>query len=311
MSLSEIIRNLTDENESLKQENDKIREMRSKDKEESQTESELHGIIQGHQKKARDMMEKIKELELKLSETKTDSLVLTDRPRYKALARKLKEERNMYRDMLDESNKKHNELKTEIGEMTTLIKDLRGQCEYLRNQIEIRRKETNDSGTQVNTDEDGGKTFVDSLIPPKYAYSSPPTQDKGTMNLKDLKDVSVQYEETEHETQECPLDIEKYSSCSSLPEDFKFVTPRFTDSALLVEEEQDRQEAIEEIQASLIGNCYRKHAIETLEMKYDGEENNCGSIPWTLVSKTFASKYNYNSNHNNQINDDEDVICTF
>ena len=141
----------------------------------------------------------------------------------------------------------------------------------------------------------------------KYQYTSPSTMVEEENPKKVYKDASVQYNQEElHTDERCISEFEKYSSCSSLTEDFKFTTPRFTDSALLIEEEQDRQEAIEEIQASLIGDCYRRQAADTLEMEKKLEMKNGCSLPWSLASKNFAAKLRID-----QTDDDQDVVCTF
>ena len=66
------------------------------------------------------------------------------------------------------------------------------------------------------------------------------------------------------------------------------MTPIFSDSALLIEEEQERQESIEEIQAALAGHNLREEAIICLET----EKKKCsgGSIYWSLMSKSFLKK---------------------
>ena len=310
MSLSEIIKNLTEENDSLREDNKRIREQKNHSQN-NHDENELHAIIQNYQKKAREMMTKIKDLETQLNETKSEIYGSIDKSRYKALARKLKEERNMYRDMLQENTKEHKELKDEMEKMSFIINDLKEQCKWLQEKIDKSKIETTDNGAQIDFEDEfpqkDQQILRSSSIPPKYPYCSPITVEDDEKPKKDYKDASVQYDQEELLNDErCISEFEKYSSCSSLTEEFKFVTPRFTDSALLIEEEQDRQEAIEEIQATFLGHCYRKEAVESLEMDKKMQMKNGGSISWSLASKNFSAKLK-----RDQVDDDQDVVCTY
>ena len=317
MSLSEIIKNLTEENDLLREDNQRIRDLNNQNMN-NQDENEFHAVIPNYQKKAKEMMVKIKDLEEKLNETKSDIYGSVDKSRYKALARKLKEERNLYRDKFEETNSQHKELKIEMDKMTFLIKDLKEQCKNLQDQIDKNKKITTESGTQVDFEDEFSLLNLNNAaedsrlpsnpIPSQCSYSRPTTVPEPEEKPKKVfKDASVQYNQEElHNDDRCISEFEKYSSCSSLTEEFKFETPRFTDSALLIEEEQDRQEAIEEIQASLIGDCYRRQAADTLEMENKLEFRNGGSIPWSLASKNFAAKL-----RNDETDDDQDVVCRF
>ena len=312
LSLSEIIKNLTEENDSLRGENKIIREKQGQHRS-SQEETELHTIIQKYQKKAKEMAEKIKELEDKLNETKSDIYGSGDKTRYKTLARKLKEERNMYRDQFDERTNQNKELKIEMDKMSFLISDLREQCKSLQGQIDNTQFHTMEKETQTELDKEFKCLNINNSrkepmdITPKSYNAIPSTVNKEEKPGKKSKDASVQYNQEELKTDEnCISEFDNYSTCSSLTEEFKFDNPRFTDSALLIEEEQDRQEAIEEIQATLISDCYRKQAVHAMEKDKKIEMRNGRSIPWSLASKNFASKL-----RNDETDDDQDVICTF
>ena len=66
-------------------------------------------------------------------------------------------------------------------------------------------------------------------------------------------------------------------------------TPIFSDSALLVEEEEEKQENIEELQAVIAGHNLRDGATSCLQS--DQKRSSGGSIYWSLVSKTFLKKF--------------------
>ena len=296
LSLSEIIKNLTEENDSLREDNEIIREKQGQHLS-SQKETELHDIIQKYQKKAKEMAEKIKELEDKLNETRSDIYGSGDKTRYKTLARKLKEERNMYRDQFDERTNQNKELKIEMDKMSFLISDLREQCKSLQGQIDNTQFHTMEKETQTELDKEFECLNINNSrkepmdITPKSYNAIPSTVNKEERPGKKSKDASVQYNQEELKTDEnCISEFDNYSTCSSLTEEFKFDNPRFTDSALLIEEEQDRQEAIEEIQATLISDCYRKQAVHAMEKDKKIEMRNGRSIPWSLASKNFAAK---------------------
>ena len=77
------------------------------------------------------------------------------------------------------------------------------------------------------------------------------------------------------------------------------MTPIFSDSALLIEEEQEHQEAIEEIQAVITAHDLREEATNCLESEQ--KKTSGGSIYWNLMSRTFLKKL-WQSH-----NDDKDV----
>ena len=66
-------------------------------------------------------------------------------------------------------------------------------------------------------------------------------------------------------------------------------TPIFSDSALLVEEEEEKQENIEEIQAVIAGHDLRVGAMSCLQPEQ--KKSGGGSIYWSLMSKTFLKKF--------------------
>ena len=66
------------------------------------------------------------------------------------------------------------------------------------------------------------------------------------------------------------------------------MTPIFSDSALLLEEDQEREEAIEELQAVISGHNLRQEATHCLES--EKKKSSGGSLYWSLMSRTFLKK---------------------
>ena len=69
----------------------------------------------------------------------------------------------------------------------------------------------------------------------------------------------------------------------------QIATPTFSDSALLVEEEEEKLENIEEIQAVIASHNLRGGATTCLQS--DQKKSSGGSIYWSLMSKTFLKKF--------------------
>ena len=81
---------------------------------------------------------------------------------------------------------------------------------------------------------------------------------------------------------------------------------QISDSALLIEEEQEWQEAIEDIQAVVTSNLAREEAGQCLEEVGEtraGAGGGGGFLYWTLMSKTFLKKLL--PSHK----DENDVVC--
>merc|ERR1719209_2711394 len=70
-----------------------------------------------------------------------------ERDKYKTLARRLKEERNQYKEMLEAKNNEQAELQVEMDKMTEMIGELRENCNALQRDLlsarqdEIRRQD--------------------------------------------------------------------------------------------------------------------------------------------------------------------------
>ena len=139
-ALQEMIKNLHDENGFLRSENYRIKSLLSENKSNNIEEKELEAVIVNYQKKAKDMTEKIIELEKKLEETaKNEEIKSAEKSRYKPLARKLKEERNIFKDMIEKINQENKALKEEIEKMKQLSEKLRWQCKSLKSDLVLEK----------------------------------------------------------------------------------------------------------------------------------------------------------------------------
>ena len=128
--LNQMIKNLQDENKFLKGENQRLRDSAGAGQE-SVAEEELHAVIFSYQRKAREMSEQIAGLETRLELVQAGDRD-KEKSRYKPLARKLKEERNVFRDMLEKVNMENKVLKEEIEKMKSLADKLKSQCKSLK-----------------------------------------------------------------------------------------------------------------------------------------------------------------------------------
>ena len=266
MSLSEIIRNLSEENESLRQENCRVREARKEAN--SQEIQEMQGLVMSYQRQAKEMADRIQDLESQVAEAQTEAFTTTEKSKYKQLARRLKEERNSAKEQLAKKTAEQQEVKEEMEKMAFLVKDLRMQCNKLQEEVK-EVKESRDMEVQVDLDMDEEDSGYRSSIPCQSSYCSP---------AKETADACVQWEED---------NLLASPASSSLSPDFRLATPaglgptpRLVDSGLLIEEEQERQEAIEELQATFLGHQARQPVVRALEVG-KGDKN---LISWRLMT---------------------------
>ena len=77
MSLSEIIRNLSEENESLRQDNCKVREAHQEAT--SQEIQEMQGVVMSYQRQAKEMAERIQDLETQVAEAQTEVFITEEK----------------------------------------------------------------------------------------------------------------------------------------------------------------------------------------------------------------------------------------
>ena len=293
MSLSEIIRNLSEENESLRQENVRVREVRKEAK--SQEIQEMEGVVMSYQRQAKEMAERIQDLERQVAEAQTEAFTNNEKSKYKQLARRLKEERNVAKEQLAKKTAEQQEVKEEMERMAFLVKDLRMQCDKLQEEVMNKNKELKDAEMQADLDEEDDSGYRSS-IPCQSSYCSP---------SKETADACVQWEEDNREDQR--EDLLSSPASSSLSPDFRLATPaglgptpRLVDSGLLVQvdtkdmesmidqhlhvqEEQERQEAIEELQATFMGHQARQPVVKALQVR-------CSKLKKQLITKVLITK---------------------
>ena len=233
MSLSEIIRNLSEENESLRQENVRVREVRKEAK--SQEIQEMEGVVMSYQRQAKEMAERIQDLERQVAEAQTEALTNNEKSKYKQLARRLKEERNVAKEQLAKKTAEQQEVKEEMERMAFLVKDLRMQCDKLQEEVMNKNKELKDAEMQADLDEEDDSGYRSS-IPCQSSYCSP---------SKETADACVQWEEENRE------DLLSSPASSSLSPDFRLATPaglgptpRLVDSGLLVQVDTKDKESM-------------------------------------------------------------------
>ena len=151
-------------------------------------------------------------------------LTTTEKSKYKQLARRLKEERNIAKEQLAKKTGEQQEVKEEMEKMAFLVKDLRMQCNKLQEEVK-EVKEGRDVEVQVDLDldfeEDSGYR---SSIPCQSSYCSP---------AKETADACVQWEDE---------NLLASPASSSLSPDFRLATPaglgptpRLVDSGLLIQ----------------------------------------------------------------------------
>ena len=156
-ALSEMIKSLQDENDFLKSENKRIKASVETGQRNLVDEEELKAVILNYQKKAREMTDRISELEAKLeSFREAEKNMTNEKSRYKPLARKLKEERNSYKEMLGKINQENKTLKEELEKMKQTVEKIRIQYKTLKADITYKNhkkenpKQSNDSGNQTD-----------------------------------------------------------------------------------------------------------------------------------------------------------------
>lgn len=147
-SMTETIKMLSLENGSLRDENDTLREENTEYEETTKTEDvrnvwnhsdeKVQLILGEYEKKLTDMTEQVNDLNMKL-EVKENQQPL-EKDKYKSLARRLKDERNSYREMVDEKKREQEELQVEIEKMSELIGELRRNCQDLQGELMAARQ---------------------------------------------------------------------------------------------------------------------------------------------------------------------------
>merc|ERR1719242_945155 len=89
-----------------------------------------------------------------------------ERDKYKALARRLKEERNQYKEMLENKNTEQAELQVEMDKMTEMIGELRENCNALQKDLLSARQ---DDVRKQNVSVQTGSTGISGIPPVRRA----------------------------------------------------------------------------------------------------------------------------------------------
>merc|ERR550534_1672956 len=106
------------------------------------------------------MGSKISSLESALTESREKVAAVPsgqgERDKYKALARRLKEERNQYKEMVEVKNTEQAELQVEMDKMTEMIGELRENCNALqRDLLSARQDDIRRQDVSVQTGSSG------------------------------------------------------------------------------------------------------------------------------------------------------------
>ena len=184
--LNQMIKNLQDENKFLKGENQRLRDSAGAGAgQEGGAEEELHAVIFSYQRKAREMSEQIAGLETRLELVQAGDRD-KEKSRYKPLARKLKEERNVFRDMLEKVNMENKVLKEEIEKMKSLADKLKSQCKSLK--LDIGQKKAAAPGASSELAEAACQTDAVEVMSSEEAAMVPPLDVASEAESPDTED---------------------------------------------------------------------------------------------------------------------------
>ena len=188
--LNQMIKNIQDENKFLKGENQRLRDSAGAGAgQEGVAEEELHAVIFSYQRKAREMSEQIAGLETRLELVQAGDRD-KEKSRYKPLARKLKEERNVFRDMLEKVNMENKVLKEEIEKMKSLADKLKSQCKSLK--LDIGQKKAAAPGASSEVAEAACQTDAVPELSAEEATKVPPLDVAPEAESPDTEDEEKQ-----------------------------------------------------------------------------------------------------------------------
>ena len=291
LTLSEHIRDLTDENTFLQTENRRVKEVREKGQSKEE-EPGLQDVIVNYQQKTRDLTEKVAELERKLQET-GETEAAAEKSRYKPLARKLKEERNEFREQLEMLQEENKGLAADLGTSKNIVTILQNECKTIKSKIQQKTAVVESIDVEIQTDS------IETIQEEEEEIKSPAEKVTEPKELKQFVDAATQHEETKQEEVEAKQeDVEAddndddslgsdcgagapYSGTSSLSPEFQFSEDRWTASALLAEEEE-RDEALCSLAGALAGHQTRQQAVQSLQSR--------ASLSWAAVSKAIRAR---------------------
>eukprot|EP00088_Acartia_fossae_P033622 TRINITY_DN3443_c0_g1_i14.p1 TRINITY_DN3443_c0_g1~~TRINITY_DN3443_c0_g1_i14.p1 ORF type:complete len:184 (+),score=52.19 TRINITY_DN3443_c0_g1_i14:383-934(+) len=157
---------------------------------------------------------------------------------FQTLSRKLKEERNLFRNILQEKTLENEDIKIELEKMNYVVVELRKKCHQLQNCLEAAQigKVQNEMAVQVDLEDTsiGGTDYTeDSEDSECLIIEGDPVQDEQSADDKMARENRP-----------------KTTTISKMAANMEnFEEPRILESSLLIEEEEEREEAIEVIQA--------------------------------------------------------------
>lgn len=161
-SMTETIKMLSTENVSLREENDGLLELHGSTADADNndvTDGKLKAVIQSYEVQVREMADKVASLEVGLAEARDKPVGGQERDKYKSLARRLKEERNQYKDLVEDKQTEQAALQDEMEKMTDMIGELRENCGVLQEELLRARQEDvprRDAGVQCGPVPTGG-----------------------------------------------------------------------------------------------------------------------------------------------------------
>ena len=120
-------------------------------REQNNEQDKLEALVTNYKQQAREMTTKIKELEGKLTEAKQEVFGTEEKFRYKTLARRLKEERNSFKDLVEWRNAEKDDLDKEIKKTTEVISDLKQQSDDLQKNLDAKMKKVETTECSVYT----------------------------------------------------------------------------------------------------------------------------------------------------------------
>ena len=139
-SMTETIKMLSTENVALREENDQLMTVRddgmTEDANDNDKVVKLKSLVHNYEKQVNDLSVKVRGLEESVEcKEKQPPVQQQEKDKCKSLARRLKDERNQYKELVEEKKREQEELKVEIEKMTDIIGELRDNCRKLQEEL--------------------------------------------------------------------------------------------------------------------------------------------------------------------------------
>ena len=131
---------LSTENVALREENDQLMTVRddgmTEDANDNDKVVKLKSLVHNYEKQVNDLSVKVWGLEESVEcKEKQPPVQQQEKDKCKSLARRLKDERNQYKELVEEKKREQEELKVEIEKMTDIIGELRDNCRKLQEEL--------------------------------------------------------------------------------------------------------------------------------------------------------------------------------